>query len=105
MLLIVMGLGAMAQQKIQLSSADKAECVSSDMTSLRASFSFSTIEAEDYKSDRGTGSAFPTLSLAAMWVTPRFPSLISLSPCLSVVPHASKSRVIALRITVLLTTT
>ena len=51
-----MGLSAMAQQRIQMRSADKAECVSSDMTSLKASFSFSTIEAEDYKSDRGTFS-------------------------------------------------
>ena len=56
MLLLVIGLSAMAQQKIQLRSADKAECVSSDMTSLKASFTFSTIEAEDYKSDRGTFS-------------------------------------------------
>ena len=56
MLLLAVGLSAMAQQKIQLRSADKAECVSSDMKSLKASFSFSTIEAEDYKSDRGTFS-------------------------------------------------
>ncbi len=55
-LLFVIGLGAMAQQRIQLQSADKAECVKSDMTSLKASFSFSAIEAEDYKSDRGTFS-------------------------------------------------
>ena len=53
MLLLVIGLNAMAQQKIKLHSADKAECVSSDMKSLQASFSFSTIEAEDYKSDQG----------------------------------------------------
>ena len=56
MLLIVMGLGAMAQQRIQLHSTDKAECVSSDMTGLRASFSFSTLEAEDYLNGRDTYS-------------------------------------------------
>ena len=60
LLLIASGLSAMAQQ-IQLRSADKAECVKSDMTSLKASFSFSTIEAEDYNSERGT---FSWLSMA-----------------------------------------
>ena len=45
---------AMAQNgRIDLRSESRAECVKSDMTSLRASFSFSTIEAEDYQSDRG----------------------------------------------------
>ena len=56
MLLLVIGLSAMAQQRIQLRSVDKAECVRSDMASMKASFSFSTIEAEDYRSDRGTFS-------------------------------------------------
>ena len=60
LLLLAFGLSAMAQQ-IQLRSADKAECVKSDMTSLKASFSFSTIEAEDYNSERGT---FSWLSMA-----------------------------------------
>ena len=62
MLLLVIGLSAMAQQKqtIKLRSTDKAECVSSNMRSLKASFSFSTIEAEDYQSNRGT---FSRLSL------------------------------------------
>ena len=46
----------MAQQKIQLRSVDKAECVKSDMKSLKASFSFSTIDAQDYQSERGTFS-------------------------------------------------
>ena len=55
-LAMVLSVSALAQQKIQLRSADKAECVSSDMTSLRASFSFSSIEATDYASDRGTFS-------------------------------------------------
>lgn len=55
LMLLAFGLSAMAQQ-IQLRSADKAECVKSDMTGLRASFSFSTIEAEDVESERGTFS-------------------------------------------------
>ena len=49
----MLGFSGMAQQKIKLRSADRAECVKSDMTGLMASFSFSTIEAQDYKSDRG----------------------------------------------------
>ena len=56
LLLLAFGVSAMAQQKIQLRSADKAECVKSDMTSLTASFSFSTIAAQDYQSERGTFS-------------------------------------------------
>ena len=55
-LVMVLSVSALAQQKIQLRSADRAECVSSDMTSLKALFSFSTIEAEDYSSDQGTFS-------------------------------------------------
>ena len=53
---LILSVSVMAQQKIQLRSADKAECVKSDMTGLRASFSFSTIEAQDYESERGTFS-------------------------------------------------
>ena len=60
-LAIALSMGVMAQQRIQLRSADKAECVKSDMTSLEASFSFSSIEAQDYESERGT---FSWLSLA-----------------------------------------
>ena len=53
---LMLSVSVMAQQKIQLRSADKAECVKSDMTSLKASFAFSTIEAQDYESERGTFS-------------------------------------------------
>ena len=56
LLLLAFGLSAMAQQNLQLRSVDKAECVKSDMTSLKASFSFSTIQAEDVESERGTYS-------------------------------------------------
>ena len=54
LVLVMSTVFAMAQNsRIDLRSESKAECVKSDMTSLRASFSFSTIEAEDYQSDRG----------------------------------------------------
>ena len=53
---LMLSVSVIAQQKIQLRSADKAECVKSDMTGLKASFSFSTIEAQDYESERGTFS-------------------------------------------------
>ena len=43
-------------QSIMLRSTDKAECVQSNMNGLRASFSFSSIEAQDYTSDRGVYS-------------------------------------------------
>ena len=55
-LALLIGMTAFAQTKIQLRSTDRAECVKSDMTSLKASFSFSTIEAQDYTSDRGVFS-------------------------------------------------
>ena len=55
-LALVIGTVASAQTSIQLRSADKAECVKSDMTGLKASFSFSTIEAQDYETERGTFS-------------------------------------------------
>ena len=57
---MMLGMSVMAQQKIQLRTADKAECVKSDMTNLKASFSFSGIEAFEMKNDRGT---FSTISM------------------------------------------
>ena len=81
-LAIALSMGVMAQQKIQLRSVDKAECVKSDMTSLEASFSFSTIEAQDYESERGTFS----------WLSLRFPLSTNLLQCLSVPRRASKSQ-------------
>jgi hypothetical protein len=56
LLLVAFGTSVMAQQKIQLRSADRAECVKSDMTSLKATFSFSGIETSELKNDRGTFS-------------------------------------------------
>ena len=55
-LVMVLGVTAFAQTRIQLRSADKAQCVKSDMTSLKASFSFSGIEAFEMKNDRGVFS-------------------------------------------------
>ena len=45
-LVLLIGMTAFAQTNIQLRSTDRAECVKSDMRSLKASFSFSTVEAE-----------------------------------------------------------
>ena len=53
---LILGINVIAQKRIQLRSVDKAECVKSDMRSFEASFSFSTIEAQDYESERGTFS-------------------------------------------------
>ena len=44
---LILSVSVFAQQKIQLRSADKVECVKSDMNGLQATFSFSTIEAQD----------------------------------------------------------
>ena len=56
LMIVCTPLATWAQQAIQLRTADRAECVKSDMTELKASFSFSTIEAQDYESERGTFS-------------------------------------------------
>ena len=50
----------MAQQHIQLRTTDKAACEKSDMTGLKASFSFSGIEARELQSERGV---FSTLTM------------------------------------------
>ena len=50
---LLLSIGVMGQQPITLRSADKAECVSSDYQQLRASFSFSTIAAENVDTQRG----------------------------------------------------
>ena len=75
MLLVAFCVTAMAQQTLQLRSANKAECVKSDMTSLKASFSFSTIEAQDYESERGTFSwlSLPNTVLGGNVGAPQIP--------------------------------
>ena len=57
---LIISVNAMAQQKIQLRATDKAECLKSDMTSLKASFSFSSLEAQELQSERGV---FSTLTM------------------------------------------
>ena len=53
-LFLMLGVNVTAQQKIQLNSTrNNAKCEKSDMTSLRATFSFSELEAQDYKSTAG----------------------------------------------------
>ena len=54
---IIISMNAMAQQRIQLRTKDKAECVKSDMTGLKASFSFSGIEAQELQSEHGVFSS------------------------------------------------
>ena len=50
---LILSLSVMAQQRIQFRSADRVECVNSDMTGLRASFSFSGIDASNVQTTRG----------------------------------------------------
>ena len=52
-LVCALGLTAFGQQKIQLRSADRAECVKSDMNGLQASFSFSSLDASKVETPRG----------------------------------------------------
>ena len=51
---LMLGVNVMAQQKILLqSSTNNSKCEKSDMTGLRATFSFSVIEAQDCKNKAG----------------------------------------------------
>ena len=50
---LMLSVSVMAQQKIQMRSADKIECTKSDMTGLRASFSFSSLDATTIQTSRG----------------------------------------------------
>ena len=50
---LILSVSVFAQQKIQLRSADKAECVKSDMKGLQATFSFSSLEATTIETTRG----------------------------------------------------
>ena len=66
MLLLIIGYSAIGQQKIQLRSTDKAECVQSDMMGFKASFSFASLDAATIDTKRGEFSeihidgAFPS---------------------------------------------
>ena len=76
LLVLLLGITAYGQQTIQLRSVDKAECVKSDMKSLKASFSFSTIQADDVESERGTFSwlSMPNTVIGGNEGDPRSPS-------------------------------
>ena len=50
---LILSVSVMAQQKIQLRSVNKVECVKSDMTSLKARFSFSSLDASKVETTRG----------------------------------------------------
>ena len=50
---LILGVSVMAQQKIQTRSANKTECVKSDMRGLKASFSFSSLDATTIETKRG----------------------------------------------------
>ena len=53
LIILAIGFSAMAQQSIQLRSVDRAECVRSDMRSLQANFSFSSLDANTIETTRG----------------------------------------------------
>ena len=50
---LIISISAIAQQKIQLRSTDKVECAKSDMTGFKASFSFSSLDANKIETTRG----------------------------------------------------
>lgn len=52
----LLGFSVFGQTKISLRSVDKAECVKSDMTGLKATFSFSGLEANEVNTERGVFS-------------------------------------------------
>ena len=52
----LLGFSVFGQTKIGLRSVDKAECEKSDLTRLKATFSFSGLEANDVSTERGVFS-------------------------------------------------
>ena len=52
----LLGFSVFGQTKIGLRSVDKAECVKSDMTQLKATFSFSRLEVNDVSTERNVFS-------------------------------------------------
>ena len=79
------------QNKIQFRSIDKAECVKSDNSSLKASFSFSELEAQDVVSERGTFSwlSLPNTVIGGNEGDPQIPVVNELIA----VPFGAKPRV------------
>ena len=80
-----------AQSKIQFRSSDKAECVKSDNNSLKAVFSFSTLEAQDYQSERGSFSwiSLPNTVIGGNEGEPQIPVVNELIA----VPFGAKPRI------------
>ena len=60
MLVCLLGASAFGQTRLSLRSVNKAECEKSDYSSLKATFSFSGVEATEINSDRGV---FSTLTM------------------------------------------
>ena len=60
LLICLLGASAFGQTKISMRSVDKAECVKSDYSGLKAAFSFSGLEATELQSERGV---FSTLTM------------------------------------------
>ena len=96
---MLLSVSAFAQQKIQLRSADRAECVKSDMTGLKASFSFSTIEAEDVATKGGEFSwlSMPNTVLGGNEGDPQIPVINELiavpvgsNPTITVTSYTSR---------------
>ncbi|MBP5572732.1 MAG: hypothetical protein J6X40_01020, partial [Bacteroidales bacterium] len=97
---LILGATAMAQNKIQFRSADKAECVKSDMTGLKATFSFSCLETQKVETTRGTFSelhiegAYPNGNVGEPQL-PMFTRLIAIptgaTPIVTVGAHSETS--------------
>ena len=96
---MVLSISVFAQQKIQLRSADRAECTKSDMTGLKASFSFSTIEAEDFATKDGEYSwlSMPNTVLGGNEGDPQIPVIneliavpVGAQPTITVTSYSSR---------------
>ena len=99
LLCVMFGMSVMAQQKIQLRSADRVECTKSDMTGLKASFSFSTIEAEDFATKDGEYSwlSMPNTVLGGNEGDPQIPVIneliavpVGAQPTITVTSYSSR---------------
>ena len=80
LLVCIIGSSAFGQTKINMRSADRAECVKSDFTSLKASFSFSGLEAYDVNTERGVFSTLtmPNTVIGGNEGDPQIPALSEL---------------------------
>ena len=94
-LALMLCFNVVGQQSITLRSVDKAECVSSDFQLLRASFSFSTIEAENVETERGQFSwlSMPNTVIGGNEGDPQIPVVNELIAVpFGATPSVSKSR-------------